>query len=55
MQWDFERDTAFVTGGGSGIGQAVALKLAAQGVKVAVADLDGTKAEATVTKIRAAG
>ena len=55
MQWDFERDTAFVTGGGSGIGQAVALKLAAQGVKVAVADLDGAKAEATVSQIRASG
>lgn len=55
MQWDFERDTAFVTGGGSGIGQAVALKLAAQGVKVAVADLDGAKAETTANQIRASG
>ena len=30
MQWDMERDSAFVTGGGSGIGQAIALKLGEQ-------------------------
>lgn len=55
MQWDMERDSAFVTGGGSGIGQAVALKLGAQKVRVAVADLDSAKAEDTASRITAAG
>jgi 2-hydroxycyclohexanecarboxyl-CoA dehydrogenase len=55
MQWDFERDTAFITGAGSGIGQAISLKLAAQGVKVAVADLDRSRVESTATQIRNSG
>ena len=32
---------AFVTGGGSGIGKAIALRLAAEGACVVVADIDG--------------
>lgn len=36
-----EGRTVFVTGGGSGIGRATALALAAEGAKVAVADLNG--------------
>lgn len=55
MQWDMEGDSAFVTGGGSGIGQAIALKLAEQGVKVAVADVDAAKAEDTASRIRESG
>lgn len=55
MQWDMERDSAFVTGGGSGIGQAIALKLGEQQVKVAVADVDGAKAEDTASRITAGG
>ena len=55
MQWDMERDSAFVTGGGSGIGQAIALKLGEQGVKVAVADVDAAKAEGTASLITANG
>ena len=55
MQWDMERDSAFVTGGGSGIGQAIALKLGEQRVKVAVADVDGAKAQDTASRITAGG
>lgn len=55
MQWDFERDAAFVTGAGSGIGRAIALKLAAQRVRVALADVDRGRAEATAAQIREAG
>lgn len=46
---------AVVTGGGSGIGQATALRLARDGAAVAVWDLDGTGAEATVAAISKAG
>ncbi len=55
MKWDMERDSAFVTGGGSGIGQAIALKLGEQGVKVGVADLDESKAKDTASRIGSAG
>jgi len=51
MRWDLTGKTALVTGAGSGIGQAVALEIAAQGVKVAVADVDPVRARATVAKI----
>ena len=36
----FENKVAFVTGGGSGIGREVALKLAAGKAKVAVCDIN---------------
>ncbi|MFC0629435.1 bifunctional aldolase/short-chain dehydrogenase [Kribbella deserti] len=42
---------AFVTGGGSGIGKAIALRLAAEGACVVVADLDTAAAEATAKEI----
>jgi NAD(P)-dependent dehydrogenase (short-subunit alcohol dehydrogenase family) len=42
---------ALVTGGGSGIGQATARVLAAQGAQVVVADIDGAAAEATAREI----
>jgi NAD(P)-dependent dehydrogenase (short-subunit alcohol dehydrogenase family) len=42
---------AIVTGGGSGLGQATARALAAQGVKVAVFDMDAARAEATAREI----
>ncbi|WP_029431378.1 SDR family NAD(P)-dependent oxidoreductase [Blastococcus sp. URHD0036] len=46
---------AVVTGGGRGIGQAIAVVLAQHGAAVAVWDLDLPGAEATATAIRDAG
>ncbi|MEL6207423.1 MAG: 3-oxoacyl-ACP reductase FabG [Pseudomonadota bacterium] len=46
---------AIVTGAGSGIGKAIAVRLASEGARVTVNDLDGEKAEATVTEITDAG
>lgn len=44
-----------VTGGGSGIGEAVALALGEAGCRVTVADLDGGKAQAVAAGIGQAG
>ena len=46
---------AFVTGGASGIGRAIALDLARAGHRVAVADLNRAGAEAVVEEIRDSG
>jgi len=46
---------AAVTGGGSGIGQAAALRLGEEGCKVAVIDRNAPAAEATAARIRDAG
>jgi len=43
--------TALVTGGASGIGEAIARSLAAQGARVIVADLDGAAASAVAADI----
>jgi 2-hydroxycyclohexanecarboxyl-CoA dehydrogenase len=51
----FEGKTAVVTGGGRGIGEAVATVLAAKGAAVSVWDLNLEGAEKTVAAIRAAG
>jgi 2-hydroxycyclohexanecarboxyl-CoA dehydrogenase len=46
---------ALVTGGASGIGKAVALALAAEGARVAVADINAAGAAAVVTQLRDTG
>jgi meso-butanediol dehydrogenase/(S,S)-butanediol dehydrogenase/diacetyl reductase len=46
---------AVVTGAGAGIGRACALRLAEQGAKVLVGDIDAETAEATAALIRQAG
>jgi len=47
--------TAIVTGGASGIGMAISMRLAADGAAVAVFDMNGAGAQETAAKIRAAG
>lgn len=47
--------TAIVTGAGSGLGRAIALRLAADGHAVAVVDIDGAAAVETSAQIEVAG
>jgi NAD(P)-dependent dehydrogenase (short-subunit alcohol dehydrogenase family) len=47
--------TAVVTGAGSGLGRATALRLAVEGARVACADLEGARATETATAITKAG
>jgi NAD(P)-dependent dehydrogenase (short-subunit alcohol dehydrogenase family) len=51
----FEGKVVIVTGAGSGIGEASALRFAAEGGAVGVADINGNGANAVVEQIRAAG
>ncbi|MEW5250083.1 SDR family NAD(P)-dependent oxidoreductase [Microbulbifer discodermiae] len=55
MQQKLIGKTALVTGGGSGIGESVCLKLAAEGARIRVVDLDGEGAGRTVERIEGAG
>jgi NAD(P)-dependent dehydrogenase (short-subunit alcohol dehydrogenase family) len=50
-----EHGSVIVTGAGSGIGRAAALRFAAEGARVVVADLNAEAAKAVVEQIRAAG
>nr|6XNB_A Chain A, Short chain alcohol dehydrogenase [Leifsonia xyli] len=54
-QYDVAGRSAIVTGGGSGIGRAIALTLAASGAAVLVTDLNEENANAVVAEISAAG
>ncbi|MGH9875109.1 MAG: SDR family NAD(P)-dependent oxidoreductase [Pyrinomonadaceae bacterium] len=46
---------ALISGSGRGIGRAIALKLASEGARVVINDLDAEPAEETVTAIKATG
>ena len=52
---DLRGRVAVVTGGGSGIGRGIALGLAAEGMTVAVADLQRASAEKVAAEIRSVG
>ena len=50
-----DQRTALVTGAGSGIGRAIAIRFARAGARVAVLDLAGSAARETVSEIKSAG
>ena len=52
---NLDNKVAIVTGAGRGIGNAIAVKLASEGAKVVVNDLDDAPAKETVAAIEAAG
>jgi len=52
---NFEGKVAIVTGGGSGIGREVVLKLAGLGAKVAVVDIEEESAEKVALEVREGG
>ena len=49
-----DKKAALITGGGGGIGGAMARAVAARGISVAIADLDGDAAERVAAEIVAA-
>ncbi|GAA2013337.1 glucose 1-dehydrogenase [Brevibacterium samyangense] len=51
----FDGKVALVTGGGSGLGEAISKELAAQGVKVVVSDINLEAAQRVVDEITAGG
>ena len=55
MSRKLEGKVALVSGSGRGIGREIALKLAGDGARVVVNDLDAAPAEETMAAIRAAG
>ena len=55
MSNEYTGKVALVTGGGSGIGKATALKFAALGARVVVADINEASAQTTAEEINNAG
>jgi 3-oxoacyl-[acyl-carrier protein] reductase len=55
MSRKLEGQVALVSGSGRGIGREIALKLAREGARVVINDLDAAPAEQTVADIKAAG
>ncbi|MFC2175830.1 SDR family NAD(P)-dependent oxidoreductase [Bacteroidota bacterium] len=51
----FENQTAVITGGGTGIGLAIAEKLASEGARIWILDWDASLAEQTAKKLQAKG
>ena len=51
----YEGRAVLVTGGGSGIGEACCLRLASEGAKVGVLDIEAAKAEQVAARIRGQG
>jgi NAD(P)-dependent dehydrogenase (short-subunit alcohol dehydrogenase family) len=51
----FKDKRIVVTGGASGLGRAIALRFAAEGWRVGIADLNVERAEETLTRVREAG
>jgi 3-oxoacyl-[acyl-carrier protein] reductase len=54
MNLGLQGKTALVLGGGGGLGRAIAKSLAAEGAKVAVADIDLAAAERAAQEIQSA-
>ncbi len=52
---NFAGKTVFVTGGGRGIGWAIAQGFAVQGARIAIADIDADIAQAAATRLEADG
>ena len=52
---DLSGKVAVVTGGGGGIGKAIAEELVAEGARVVVSDIQGALVEATVAELAARG
>ena len=52
---EFDNKTAFVTGGGSGIGRATSVALSVCGINVAVADINEKTGIETINHIKSLG